>query len=386
MAIPYNSDLSREQWVKENLLSEAHRQFWLPYTSNKHTSVVYNKMDLTCGSGHTITFDYSGKLTGKMYRGQKYDDANKEIKRKFSDKIVIDEFSLYVDNESKFKGCDIDDLSLTQHMDSIDGLRDLFYRHKDQALFDTAQGIFEAPTHIFNMQTLDYNSILDLVSAAKKGTGLVKPLANGAVSNAKAKKRIPLERADATSAGTGYFWLINEDIATKMKKLPEYRDMLINGDVRGVSNKIFTGALAKINGLLIVEAPVFFGYTPDGEFDIGDTEIQYSGLRNYATKGTVIAWEGQPKFDELLAEKEGGNAEVKVYARTLLLGSGALQVAWGMMPNYVVEWSDYKKTSGSMLEFWAMWKKTKLKQEMGKGYTAKVDGVDFGVIPVDIEL
>jgi len=131
------SDLVRRKWTTDKLGKQAAMSFWNAYTGTSSASVIYAVNDGGCSSGHTIIFDYSGKLTGSGVRGHESGCAIGETKRKFSDSLTVEMFSFYVDNGSKFNACNIGDLSISEHSDSMAKLADLWIRHKDQAIFDT---------------------------------------------------------------------------------------------------------------------------------------------------------------------------------------------------------------------------------------------------------
>jgi len=408
MAVRPGSDLIRRRWTTDKLLSKSSVSFFAPYTGKDSNSIIYQESDGTCKEGHTVVFDFSAYLTGKSTRGSGEANSKSENKRKFSDKLTVDMFSWYVNNGSKFEACDIGDLELPQHESSVSDLGDLYIRHRDQARFDTLQGATidaGAPSHVFYLgNDFSWDDCLDIENAAKKGTGLFKTT-NGIVSTELAPKRAPL-KGWKTHNGTPVFLAIIDNVmATSLKKDPKYQLIKMNADVRGNNNSLISGLLGKESNVLYVEAPVFFGLTSPGEFRImDDTELEFSGLRRYAVgkEGKQI-WEGQPGFDAIEAlsidekaiidaETDVGvknelikNRENKVYSRGLLLGAGASREAFGQMPKYDVEWTKFKKTSESMLEIIYNTAKTNLSVEMGSDYAGKVSDIDFGVIALDME-
>lgn len=390
--ISLNSDLQRKKWVKDNLLANRTKSFWLPYTDKKSDAVVYKSVNSAASTGHTIVFDYKGYLTGKNYRRDDHSYGKGETKRKFSDKITVDEFSLYVDNGTKFDAAACDDLRSSEHSDSIDSLSDLYYRQKDQALFDVAQGsvVGNTATHIFDLGTnISFNDLIDIENAAKKGSGLVQGTTQGCIpSNIPAKRRTPLKGYKLEKGEDVYLCVIDTYSATKLKKDPDYQTLKAQGDVRGRNNANFSGVIGKLGNVVYVEAPIFFGTTEGkGMFTFFDTEIQFSGLRRYAVDGNTgdVYWEGQADFARIEDSVIAGTPEGDIYSRNLLLGAGALQEANGMMPNYELEWAAFKKSSQSMLEHWSWYKKTVLTLENGSDYDGAVTNLDFGVICLDIK-
>jgi len=396
--LDYNSPLLRKRWVKDRLLQDAHKSFWRRFTGTTSDSVVYQERNTNASTGHTVVFDYSGKLTGKAYRGDDYTYGRGETKRRFSNQITVEEFSLYVDNGSKFDAVAFGDLNSAQHQDSIRKLSDLFQRHKDQALFDVAQGaVGTPPTHILNLgNTFTYNDLLRIESAAKKGEDLVVPDAQGVVSNQGAVKRAPLEGWSTQDGEPIYIAIIDEYMATALKRDPNYQTIVVGADVRGQRNRALDMAIGRLGNVVYIEAPVFFGYTEGaGTFTLFDTEPQFSGLRRYARDDDGrLYWEGQTGYDLVVAKLKQDLATgtttnydngCRIYSRGLLLGAGALQSAWGKDPDYVLEWGAFKKTSQSMLDYWANFQKTILTVENGTDYAGKVANIDYGVIALDLE-
>ena len=104
-----------------------------------------------------------------------------------------------------------------------------------------------------------------------------------------------------------------------------------------------------------------------------------SGLRQYdgANPATAL-WTGQEGFDY---------ASTELHSRGLILGAGALQLAFGKQPDYKFQESqDFGIKSESACEFWMEARKTNLKAENEKYKNAKVSELDFGVVAVDVKV
>jgi len=122
---------------------------------------------------------------------------------------------------------------------------------------------------------------------------------------------------------------------------------------------------------LITETPRFFGAssarTP------AKTKCEISGLRLVDSAGLYY---GEVGF--------GASATV-IASRGLLLGSGALQLGIGKMPEYRWQSSqDFGIDSESAVISWVGIQKTKLIAEDVDYIDAKVTGMDYGVIAVDV--
>ncbi len=388
--VPIGSDLERQKWLREGLVQAASKSFWQPYTGSSSNSIIYQVNNESAGDGHTVVFDYSGKISGRAIKGKDTAYGKGEVKRKFSDKITVDRYRIPIDNGDKFDGTNIGDLTINEHSDSRSKLADLFIRWKDQMITDALQGGTDtAPSHIFNLgTTFTYNNLLDIETALKTGKGFKTASATGAVTTNVAGKRAPLEPFRLDSGESIWLFVVDSYMAAQLKGSSEYQTIVINADVRGNNNRTLSGVIGKIGRLVIVEASDFFGYTDGaGAFGMADSEIEIAGLRKYTTDGTVdattplTAWDGQATFET--DSKTVGN----IMSRGLILGQGAVQMAFGKMPDYKFQEStDFGITSESAVEFWTEAKKTNLKLEGGSVYkAAKISGLDFGVIAVDIQ-
>jgi len=384
------SDLKRKKWMREGLVQAAAISFWGPYTGTSASSIVYQENDESASSGHTVVFDFSGKLSGKAIKGKDTAYGKGEVKRKFSDKITVERYRIPVDNGDKFDGTDIGDISINEHSNSRMLLSDLFIRWKDQMIFDAAQGSYgEAPTHIYNLgTTFTYAQTLLIEQAIKTGKGFNSPSATGALTTNVAGRRAPLEPFRLTNGEQVWLFVVDSYLATKLKASSDYQTMVISADVRGNNNRALTSIIGQIGRLLIVEASDFFGYTEAGaDITLDDSAIEIPGLRKYTTDGTVdtttplTAWEGQDVF-----ETDSGTVG-NIMSRGLILGQGAICTAFGKMPDYKFKESqDFDITSESAVEFWTEVKKTNLKLEGGSVYNAaKITGIDYGVIAADIK-
>jgi hypothetical protein len=388
--VAIGSDLERKKWMREGLVQAASTSFWGPYTGGSSNAIVYQVNNESAGDGHTVVFDYSGKISGKAVKGKDTAYGKGEIKRKFSDKITVERYRIPVDNGDKFDGKNIGDLTINEHSDSRSKLADLFIRWKDQMIFDALQGGTDtAPSHIYDLgTTFDYDDLISIEDALKTGKGFKTASATGAVTTTAAGRRAPLEPFRLENGEAVWLFIIDSFMATKLKQSTKYQTIVPQADVRGMNNRVISGVIGKLGRLVIVEASDFFGYTDGtGAFGMVDSEVEIAGLRKYTTDGTIDAttpltgWEGQEAFDTDSA------TAAKLMSRGLILGQGAVQMAFGKMPDYKFQEStDFGITSQSAVEFWTEAKKTNLKLEGGAVYkAAKISGLDFGVIAVDIK-
>lgn len=364
--IAIGSDLKRKKWMREGLLQAKSKGFWTPYTGNSPDSVVYQVNNTNAGEGHTVVFDYDGSLAGRAIKGKDTAYGQGEQKKKFSNKLTVDRYRLVADNGDAFDAVDVGDLSLSQHADSRAKLGDLFMRFKDQAIFDTLQGLKgSAPTHIIDLSTtFDYNTLIDIERNLKTSTGF-----------STGSKRRPLQPYVLQDGRPVWLFVMDPLMAGMLKKSSGYQALVYNADVRGNENRALKGVFGKIGNLLLVEADAFFGETDSAAstWGLDKNSVEIAGLRQKDANGL---WSGQT----------GYLATGDQISRGLLLGANAVQMGFGKMPDYKFQEStDFGITSESALEVWMETQKTILTAETEDYAAAKVAAVDWGVIAVDVK-
>lgn len=377
--VSLSSDLKRKKWMREGLVQAASKSFWAPMTGSTKDAVVFQANNENSGAGHTVVFDFDGNLSGKAVKGKETAFGKGEQKKKFSDKITVERYRLVVDNGDKFDGVDIGDLSINEHSDSRNKLGDLFIRFKDQALFDAAQGLIttnedgvQASTHNIDLgATFDFNSLLDIERTLKTSNGFT----TGGI-------RRPLSPFTVDGDQPVWLFVIDSAMANLLRKdTAGFQTIVRSGDVRGNNNRNISGVIGRLGSMLIVEANQFFGATAGSTsgWGLNDSEIEMCGLRQYSgANPATAAWTGQDGFDY-------GSAEL--HSRGLILGAGALQTAFGKMPDYKFQESqDFGIKSESAVEFWMEARKTNLKAENANYKAAKIADIDYGVVTVDVKV
>jgi len=375
--VALGSDLERKKWMREGLIQAASTSFWAAYTGLTKDNVVFQANNESAGDGHTVVFDFDGNLSGKAIKGKETAYGKGEQKRKFSDKITVERYRLVVDNGDAFDGVNIGDLSITQHSDSRQKLGDLFTRFKDQALFDTAQGFKDgvAPTHTLQIDAsvtaLSYQDLVNIEHSLRTGTGYFTGTFGSAVA---APQRVPLKPFKLQDGRSIWLMVIDPFTAANIKGNTAAGGIMTlaqHADLRGNGNRVFKGILGQIGQLVLVEAEAFFGTTTTNTLD--GSEIEIAGMRQYDLTNT--AWSGEAAF---------ATAE---YSRNLILGAGAMQIAFGKQPDYKWQPSqDFGIKSESAVEFWMESKKTNLLAENTDYTQAKVANLDFGIVCVDVKL
>jgi Protein of unknown function (DUF4043) len=367
--VSLSSDLKRKAWVREGLVQASSKSFWSPMTGTSKDAVVFQANNMNASDGNTVVFDYDGNLAGKSIKGKETAFGKGEQKRKFSNKINVERHRLVVDNGDKFDSKDVGDLSLAEHADSRAKLGDLFIRWKDQMIFDAGCGLLnssgaaQTPTHIIDTgTTFDFNTLLDIERTLKSSVGFT----TGGV-------RRPLDPYMLQDGRPVWLMVMDPQMSALLKKSSGYQSLVYNADVRGNENRAFKGVFGKIGSLILMETDNFFGATDSAaaSFGIQDTSVEIAGLRQ---KDAAGLWTGQTGFSY------AGD----LISRSLILGAGAMQIAFGQMPDYKFQASsDFGITSESALEVWVNAQKTKLLAENDDYAAAKVAGTDWGVVAID---
>lgn len=364
--VPLSSELKRKKWMREGLLQKKSESFWTPYTGMTADSIVVQANNSNAGEGHTVVFDYDGNLSGKAIKGKETAFGKGEQKKKFSTSLTVERYRLVADNGDSFDGVDIGNLALTQHEDSRSKLADLFVRWKDQSIFDAAQGLKgNAPSHIIDLgTTFGYGELLDIERNLKIGMGYT--------TGATRRPLKPFKMADGRPM---WLFVMDPAMCTMLKKSSDYQTLVYNADVRGNENRAIKGVFGKIGNLLLVEADSFFGDTDSAAstFTLDKSSVEIAGLRR---KDAANLWTGQTGYDPA----------TDLISRGLLLGTNAIQLGFGKMPDYRFQESqDFGIKSESCLETWMEVQKTRLIAETDDYEQAKVAGIDWGVIAVDVK-
>ncbi|RLA58787.1 MAG: hypothetical protein DRQ78_11475 [Epsilonproteobacteria bacterium] len=372
--VQINSELIRKGWMLEGMIQEKSKSWWAPLTGMSRKSVVYQVTDFGAGNGHTVVFDYSGNLAGEGFEDKEQAYGKGESKRKFSDKLIVKRVRYAADNGDEYDAVNIGDLELSLHSNARELLSDLWSRNKDQWLFDAGQGRLNsvANTHVIRpndkatigdlvaADILTYDFLWDLEEKMKIGEGF-----------AQGGKRRPLEAYQTSDGETIWLFAIDPTMKRQLIQDGDMKTIMASADVRGSDNLLIKGQLGKMGSLLIVEAPRFFGAssarTP------AKTKTEICGLRLLDSAGLYYGETGY------------GAGGTVVASRGLLLGAGALQLGIGKMPEYRWQSSqDFGIDSESAVISWVGVQKTKLVAEDVDYIDAKVAGLDYGVIAVDV--
>lgn len=372
--VSYGSDLVRKGWVLQGLVQAASTSFWDGMTGTSEDAVIYQKNDFSAGEGHEVIFQMDGNLASEGHVDQEQAWGNSEEKKLFSSKLRVRRIRWSVDNGDKFDGKNVGDLSLNEHGDSRTKLSDLFIRNKDQFIFDALQGRLnsEAPTHVIRPNdraavanlvagdVLNYSFMLKAEDIVKSGRGYTT---GGA--------RRPLEPYKLADGRKMFLLVVNSRQSRDLRADSNFISVAANADIRGMDNKLLKGIIGTFGAFMVIEAQEFFGRSSARL--IGKTAVEIAGLRKLDSSGNFT---GEVGF---------GVTSTNIIAdRALVLGKGAIQIGFGMMPDYKFKTSqDFDIKSESALEVWMNVQKTILSTENVDYDDAKVSGFDYGVVVLD---
>jgi hypothetical protein len=188
---------------------------------------------------------------------------------------------------------------------------------------------------------------------------------------AEGGKRRPLAPYVGTEGDPVWIFAIDPTMKRQLIQDGPLQSNMASADVRGEDNMLIKGQIGQIGTLLVVETPRFFGAS--SARTLGKTKVEIAGLRLKDSNGYYYGEDGY------------GASGAVVASRGLLLGAGALQLGIGKMPEYRWQASqDFGIDSESAVVSWVGVQKTKLVAEDVDYIDAKVAGMDYGVIAVDV--
>lgn len=367
------------------LIQAAATSWWGPYKGTTADSIVYAVNERSPKGGNVVAFDMRGCLESKAIPDTTTAEGRGVQKKLFSDEVTVQTWRFVVDNGTKFRNKAIDHLELGEHSDSIKLLSDQWIRSADQGLFDIGQQSSEFGFVLDKANNNNFNlSALNRIEAAvKSGYGFDK-------TPARYKTRTPLRPFKTQDGMPLYLFIMDTHMKNVFLSDPEIRDVLSKADVRGNNNRLITGVIGKIGNFLMIEAPMFTGTTDsnitsaDGYYDFESTAVLFPGLRKYIKDQQTIHWQGTKKYDAEIANVGAGNKDH--YARGIILGASAVQLATALDPEYHFRTYDFGKFSESCLEVWAGIKPARYYAENTDYKSVQFSGYNYGMVHVDVKL
>lgn len=365
----YGSELERKSWMVKGMIQKKSESFWNGLKGQSEDSVIYQKTNRAASDGMTVVFDYRGNLATAGFRGSEEAFGNAKAKFKFSDKLTIEEGIYTVDNGRKYDAAVIGDMDLAEHEDSRELLSDNYVRANDQVFFDIGAGYLrgEAPSHILRPGD---SAVADMTTAHKMSWDFLVQIETAAKTGkiGTYDRRAPIKPFKFANGQRK--WLVVLDSYQIMDLLQDtkFQSIYKSAQVRGNGNELLTHAIAEVGNLVIMEAQTFFGSSQSNELFKQSVEI--SGLRTIDEAGTFSG---------------SGTAQTgKIASRGFVLGAGAFQEAFGMMPDYKYQASqDFGRVSESALELWHQAKKCNITAEVEDYEEAKIANMDYSLFVFD---
>ncbi len=371
--VTYGSVLQRRKWMLEGLVQKASTSWWAGLKGGSKDAIVFVTTDASKGAGHEVVFQFGGNASGAGKVDKERLRGNEEQKKQFSDKIRVRRIRHGLDNGDEFDAINIGNQPLSTHENSRNLLADWYVRQSDQWIFDTVQGRMNNETLTHIVRPNSKATISDLVVDDKFGYEFLVKLERIIQSSKNYTTGGMRRRLYTFTFGGGmrkYLLLIDAQQAEDMALDTRLQEVLQTGDVRGNDNRLIRGSMGTFRSFVIVQADDFQGASPSRT--IAKSEVEVSGLRQVTEDGI---FSGETGFD---------TAGKIVASRAVVLGAGAVQVAFGRQPDYKFEASDdYGITSGSAIELWTNVQATVLKAENGEYAQAKVSGFQYGIVAVD---
>ena len=365
----YGSELERKSWMVAGMIQKKSESFWNGLKGQSEDSVIYQKSDRNATDGMTVVFDYRGNLATAGFRGSEEAFGNAKAKLKFSDKLIIEEGIYTVDNGRKYDAATIGDMDLAEHEDSRELLADNYVRANDQVFFDLGSGYLrgETPSHI--LRPNDRATVADLTTADKMSWDFLVYLETAAkTGQIGGSRRAPIKPFKFANGKKKWIAVLDSFQIRDLLTDTKFQSIYQQAQVRGNGNELITHAIAEVGNLVIMETGVFFGESESNLLFKQSVEI--AGLRTIDEAGT---------FSGTKTAQSG-----VVASRGFIVGAGAFQEAFGMMPDYKYQASqDFGRVSESAVELWHQAKKCNITAEVEDYKEAKISNMDYSLFAFD---
>lgn len=287
-SITTSHGVTNEQWKSSLFTTYQEKTFFGKFKGMSENDAVQVSRDLTKKPGDAITFNQSGLLVGTGVTGNSVlgtgDTSNEEAMKFNYQRVVIDQ----IRNGTRLAGrLDEKRPAFSMRNSAKVQLTDWMAHNEDDALF----------TALNTADTIDISASYTAVTADSIALMKKEAMFPSGVTN----KIRPIKIAN----GVEVFCLgMNPTEALALRQSSDYKTMLIDADVRGDNNKIFTGALGMIHGVILYEhsgftagKPVLFGAQAlflafGDEIIYAEEEFDYGNQTGFAIgsiRGTAIA-------------------------------------------------------------------------------------------------
>jgi len=366
------STLERKKWLHEGFLEKSSTSQWEGLKGTSKDSVVFVTTDISKDAGHEVEFSFNGKATGQGVENKERLRGNEEQKKIFSDKIRVQRVRHGIDNGDEFDDVNIGNLNSPAHSQARTLLADWNVRKRDQWLFDASQGFLRSEVNTHIIRPNDRSSIADLVAGDTAGYDFmmdVEDIIKSGRGFTSGMDRAPLEPITLADGRRMWLWLIDSRVNRDIRKDTNFISINTQGDIRGADNRIIKGVIGTFGSLIVAEKQNFFGKSVSRR--LTGSQVEIAGLRQVHESGVFT---GETGFD----------ATGVIASRSLILGAGALQVANGKEPDYMIADSDdYGITSGTGMEMWTNTQATVLYADNNDYEDAKRAGYHYGIVAID---
>ena len=367
--LKYGSELERKSWMVQGMIQKKSESFWNGLKGQSEDSVIYQKSDRNATDGMTVVFDYRGNLATSGFRGSEEAFGNAKAKLKFSDKLTIEEGIYTVDNGRKYDAAVIGDMDLAEHEDSRELLSDNYVRANDQVFFDLGSGYLrgETPSHI--LRPNGRATVADLTTADKVDWDFLVELETAAkTGEIGGSRRAPIKPFKFANGQRKWIVVLDSFQIRDLLTDTKFQAIYQQAQVRGNGNELISHAIAEVGNLIIMETGVYFGGSKNNE--LFGQSVEIAGLRTIDEAGT---------FSGTDTAQSG-----VVASRGFIVGAGAFQEAFGMMPDYKYQPSqDFGRVSESAVELWHQAKKCNITAEVEDYEEAKIANMDYAIFAFD---
>lgn len=301
--------LTVEKWHSKLFTEYQEKTFFGRFKGTSENSMVQLKRDLQKGAGDAVTFALSGILSGAGVAGNNVlgtgDTSNEEAMAFYNQRLVIDQ----IRNGTRIAGkMDEKRPAFSIRESAKVQLTDWLAYNEDAALFtavNTADVVDISAAHVAAGGTTAKFDSLDTIPLMKKEamfpSGATRKIRPIKIENGEEVFVIGLNPADALT----------------LKQSAEWKTINTSADVRGASNKLFSGMLGSYDGCIIHEhsgftagSPVLMGaqalFLAFGDpIMYGEEEFDYGNQNGFmigSTRGIALA-----KFTDQTPTSQGSH-------------------------------------------------------------------------------
>ena len=394
------SPQSQRRWANVLMYESAARSYTMAFKGNSADAVMpfYNidGMGLVGGpsggrNGHQIVIPMTGELDNASIAGDKSVTGTGERLKLYHSVLQTGRFRKIVEVSNDFNAVDagvpFDDQSYVRQQ-----LEKGWMKEFDQYVFDALQGTglredggTQRPTHILEFAgstnngtftpSFGYNELQDVKNIAIEGDGFTS-----------GGSRVPLSNASMMGSGGStimedLYFIVDNAVANILAKDAGFQRVMQSGDVRGPQNTLLRGVQdLKIENMKVVVMPRAFGESrqslalsdsnPNAGLNRDGLRIERCGMR---VRDENDFWTGQTMTGS------------QRWSRCLLVGANALQYGMSVAPDLKFQERQLGDNNILGLKNTIGVQKTRFTAEnAGDNVDAKIDGVDYGIITVDI--